>query len=217
MQINLSNINWKQLGLYVVILVLASMLFAKCKNENLQLATIKALKTENTSYKLKNGQLVTSSKTLIATNEKQAVELIGNTETIKQLTDEFSKVKSITKYVEKIKIDTVQIVYKDSVPYEFEKSGKIVNEDYSLNYKSNQKGIDITDLSLENNNVTIVTGIKKKWFWGNETITTDITNSNKLIKIGEMQHVEIQPKKKFYETTVFKIGIGVLAGTLITR
>lgn len=217
MQINLSNINWKQLGLYVVILVLASMLFAKCKNENLQLATIKALKTENTSYKLKNGQLVTSSKTLIATNEKQAVELIGNTETIKQLTDEFSKVKSITKYVEKIKIDTVQIVYKDSVPYEFEKSGKIVNEDYSLNYKSNQKGIDITDLSLENNNVTIVTGIKKKWFWGNETITTDITNSNKLIKIGELQHVEIQPKKKFYETTVFKIGIGVLAGTLITR
>jgi hypothetical protein len=217
MQINLSNINWKQLGLYIVIIVLASMLFVKYKAENSHLATIESLTAKNTSYVLKNGQLVTSQKTLIASNEKQAVEIIGNTETIKQLTDKFSKVKSITKYVEKVKIDTVQIVYKDSVPCEFEKSGNVLTKEYSLNYKSNQKGIDITDLSLENNNVTIVTGIKKKWFWGKETITTDITNSNKLIKIGELQHVEIQPKKKFYETTVFKIGIGVLAGTLITR
>jgi len=216
MQINLSNINWKQIGLYIMILVLVSMLFAKCKNENLQLATIKALKTENASYKLKNGQLVTSAKTLIATNEKQAIELIGNTETIKQLTDEFSKVKSITKYVEKVKIDTVQIVYKDSVPCEFEKFGSIANEDYSLNYKSNQKGIDITDLTIDND-VTIVTGIKRKWFLGKETLTIDVTNSNKLIQNSELQHVEIQQNKPFYDTTLFKVGVGFLAGTLLTR
>jgi len=73
MQINLSNINWKNLGLYLSILILASLLFAKCENENLQLATIKALKVENTSYKLKNGQLVASAKTLIATNKEQAI------------------------------------------------------------------------------------------------------------------------------------------------
>lgn len=217
MQINLTNINWKQIGLYVVILILASMLFAKCKNENLQLATIKALKSENASYRLKNGQLVTSAKSLIVSSQKQAIELIGKTETIKQLTDKFSKVKTITKYVEKVKIDTITVVYKDSVPCMFEKSGSIANEDYSLNYKSTQKGIDITDLALENDTVTIVNGIKKKWFWGKETITTDITNSNKLVKLGELQHIEIQPKKKFYETTLFKVGIGVLAGTLITR
>jgi len=78
MQINLSNINWKQIGLYLIILVLSCVLFAKCKNENLQLATIKALKSENTSYKLKNGQLVTSAKTLIATNltKKELILLI---------------------------------------------------------------------------------------------------------------------------------------------
>lgn len=217
MQINLSKINWKQIGLYLSILVLSCVLFAKCKNENLQLATIKALKAENASYKLKNGQLVVSTKTLFASNKKQAIELIGKTEAIEQLTAKFTKVKSITKYVEKVKIDTVQIVYKDSVPCEFEKAGRISNPEYSLNYKSNQKGIDITDLALENDTVTIVNGIKKKWFWGNETITTDITNSNKLVKLGEFQHIEIQPKKKFYETTLFKVGIGVLAGTLITR
>ena len=217
MQINLSNVNWKQLGLYMVILVLASMLFSKCNNESLQLATIKALKTENASYRLKNGQLVTSAKTLIATNESQATELIGNNETIKELTDKFTKVKSITKYVEKVKIDTITVVYKDSVPCVFEKNGSIANDEYSLNYKSNQKGIDITDLSLENNNVTIVTGTKRSWFLGKETQTIDVTNSNKLVKLGELQHIEIQQKKRFYETTVFKIGIGVLAGTLIIR
>jgi hypothetical protein len=216
MQINLSNINWKQIGLYLAILVLASMLFSKCKNESLQLATIKALKTENSEYRLKNKQLVVSSNALFATNKKQALELIGKTETVKQLTDKFAKVKSITKYVDKIRIDTVNVIYKDSVPCVFEKSGSITNEEYSLNYKSNQKGIDITDLSIEND-VTIVTGTKRKWFLGKEIQTIDITNSNKLVKLGELQHVEIVPKKRFYETTLFKVGIGVLAGALIVR
>lgn len=217
MQIDLTNINWKQLGLYVVILVLASMLFSKCKNENSHLATIEALKSKNNSYQLKNGQLVTSTKTLITTNEKQAIEIIGKTETIKELTEKFTKVKSITKFIEKVKIDTVQIVYKDSVPCQFEKAGSIATEDYSLNYKSNQKGVDISDLALENDTVTIVTGVKRKWFWGKETITTDVTNSNKLIITSELQHVEIQPNKPFYDTTLFKIGIGILTGALIVR
>lgn len=217
MQIDLTNINWKQIGLFVVILILSSLYFAKCQKENSHLATIEALKSENTSYKLKNGQLVTSAKTLIATNDKQAIEIIGKTETVKELTEKFTKVKSITKFVEKVKIDTVQIVYKDSVPCQFEKSGSIATEDYSLNYKSNQIGVDISDLALANDTVTIVTGVKRKWFWGKETITTDVTNSNKLIITSELQHVEIQPIKPFYNTTLFKIGIGILAGALIVR
>jgi hypothetical protein len=215
MQVNLSNINWKQIGLYLVILVSISMLFSKCKNESLQLATIKALKTENSQYRLKNKQLVTSSNALFATNKKHAIEIIGKTETVKQLTDKFTIVKSITKYVDKVRIDTVNVIYNDSVPCVFEKTGSVVNTEYSLNYKSNQKGIDISDLVLENDTVTIVNGIKKKWFWGKETLTIDIANSNKLVKLGELQHVEIQPKKRFYETTLFKVGVGVLAGTLL--
>lgn len=211
-----TNINWKQTILYITVLALFAMLLSKCENEKLQLATIKALTQENTSYKLKNNQLVVSSKILIANNKKQAIEIIGSNESIKELTNKFSKVKSITKYVEKLKIDTVKVVYKDSVPCTFEKQGNISNSDYSLNYKSNQRGISITDLVIENE-ITIVTGIKKKWFLGKETQTIDITNSNKLIKVGELKQVDITPKKRFYETTLFKVGIGILAGTLITR
>lgn len=210
------NINWKQTMLYITILVLFAMLFSKCQNEKVQLATIKALTKENTSYKLKNNQLVVSSEILNAKNKKQAIEIIGSNESIKELTTKFSKVKSITKYIEKLKIDTVKVVYKDTVPFTFEKQGNIANSDYSLNYKSNQKGISITDLVIEND-ITIVTGLKRKWFLGKETQTIDITNSNKLIKIGELKQVDVTPKKRFYETTLFKVGIGILAGTLITR
>jgi len=108
----------------------------------------------------------------------------------------------------------VSELVKDSVPCVFEKIGRVSTSEFSLNYKSNQKGIDITDLSIENN-VTIITGTKRKWFLGKETQTIDITNSNKLVKQSEIQHVEIQKKKRFYETTLFKVGIGVLAGSLI--
>jgi hypothetical protein len=54
--------------LCVVCLVLFAMLFNKCENDDLQLANIDALNSQLTSYKLKNGQLVTSAKTLSYTN-----------------------------------------------------------------------------------------------------------------------------------------------------
>ena len=215
MQIKLHT-NWKQLGLYVLILVLASMLFVKCKNENLQLVTIEALKSENASYKLKNGQLVISAKTLFASNQKQAIELIGKTEAVKQLTDKFTKVKSITKYVNKIQIDTISVVYKDSIKCDFERIGELKTKEYSFDYKSNNKGFTVANFHIEDSLIH-VTGIKKKWFWGRETNTIDISNFNKYISSEDVLHVEIQPKKRFYETTLFKVGIGVLAGTLITR
>ena len=41
-----------------------SSLFSKCESQKVQLANINALNKENTFYKLKNGQLVTSVEVL---------------------------------------------------------------------------------------------------------------------------------------------------------
>ena len=53
----LKSFDWFKIGLVVLVLFLTSTLFSKCENEKVQLATIKALTEENTSYKLKNNQL----------------------------------------------------------------------------------------------------------------------------------------------------------------
>ena len=110
----------------------------------------------------------------------------------------------------------MKVVYKDTVPFTFEKQGNIANSDYSLNYKSNQKGISITDLVIEND-ITIVTGLKRKWFLGKETNTIDVSHSNELVKVKEIKYIENKPKKKWYDTNAFKIGIGFVAGAMLVQ
>lgn len=203
---------WRIL-LAVFILFLISQLYAKCENENQAYATIKALRSENEIYRLKNGQLVYSAK--VATlSENQLKENLSKVE--KELLNKFSKPKTFTKYITNTKFDTITITYKDSVPCKFERDGALFTKEYNLAYKSNQKGITITELAIPDS-VLIATGYKRKWFLGKKTLTMDITHSNKFVQSDQVQHFEIQEKKKFYQTDLFKIGIGLIGGYLIAK
>lgn len=218
MQVNLTRVAEKvQRYLpYVIIMVLTAMLFTKCENSQTQLATIKALTTENTNYHLKNGQLVVSANSLKAVNKKQALELMGNDKALKEMAKKFTNVKTITKYITKAHLDTVRIVYTDSIPCVFEKKGSIATKDYSLNYLSNQKGVSVSDLQIDDD-ITIVTGIKRKWFLGKETTTVDVTNTNQLVKIGVLEHTEVVRKKRFWDTALFKFGAGFVSAAIILK
>jgi len=204
------RIGWR-FAIALLILFLISQLYTKCDNEKVYVSTIKALQSENTNYKLKNGQLVTSAKVAVLT-EKELKESLNKTE--KELLNKFSNPKTFTKIVTNTKIDTITITYKDSVECNFERDGAIFTKEYNLAYKSNQKGILITEMAIPDS-VLIATGYKRKWFLGKKTLTFDITHSNKFVQSEQIQTFEIKDKKKFYETTIFKIGIGILAGVMI--
>jgi hypothetical protein len=193
--------NWV---LVLLVLILSSMLLVKCENEKLLTSNLDTLNVQVESYKLKNGQLVNTTKTV-------TYQKVPNPT---PLTKQFAKVETITKIVEKIKIDTVRIIYRDTIPCVFNKSGTIGDGNYSVNYKSSQKGIILSDLELKDT-LSHVTGMKRKWLLGKKTYTIDIVNKNKYVKIEGIEHIEIKPKKKFYETTLFKIGVGILIGTQI--
>jgi hypothetical protein len=197
-------------------LFLVSQLFQKCKNENLQLANVDALNSQLTTYKLENGQLVTSAKTLSYTNAQLKNSLLGKDKKLKEVMDKFSKVKSVTKYVTTTKIDTIAITYKDSIPCVFEINDAIFHQWYSLGYNSNQKGITITELSIPDS-VAIVTGTKRKWFLGKQTQTIDITHANPFVETETVQHIEVVAKPKWYETTLFKILLGATGGYLLAK
>ena len=135
---------------------------------------------------------------------------------VKELTKKFSQVKSITKYVTNTKFDTISLVYKDSVPCNFERIGSDFQEWYQLAYKSNQKGVVITDIFIPDS-VIIATGDKRKWFWGKRTSVTDITHANPFVNTENVQHIEVVNPTKWYDSTVLKIAIGFIGGVFLLK
>jgi len=215
------NIIFYKNRLYVVVvsiicLVLVSKLFSKCESEKVQLANIEALNSTVKVYKLKNGQLVTSVENLSYTNSQLKNSILMKDKKVKELTNNFSKIKSITKYITKTKFDTINITYKDSIPCNFEINDSLSRQWYSIAYISNQKGIQITKLNIPDS-IIIATGDKRNWFWGKRISITDITHQNPFIKTENIQHIEIKENNKWYNSTVLKIGIGLLGGVLLTK
>jgi hypothetical protein len=196
--------------------VLVSQLFQKCESEKLQLANVKALNSQSKVYKLKNGQLVTSVEVLSYDNAQLKNSILLKDKKIKELVDKFNKVKSITRYITVTKFDTIELRYKDTVPCVFERKDSVLKEWYHIAYKSNQKGIEITELSIPDS-VMVVTGFKRKWFLGKQTQTADISHANPFVETNQIQHIEVITPKKWYDTNLFKIGIGFIGGVLITR
>jgi hypothetical protein len=202
--------------LLTVCLILVSQLFSKCESEKLQLANVKALNSKVIVYKLKNGDLVTSVENLSYTNSQLKSSIMMKDKKVKELTSKFSKVKGITKYVTNTKFDTIKLTYKDSIPCNFERNGSVLEEWYHIAYNSNQKGVDIYELSIPDS-VIVVTGEKRKWFWGKRTSVTDITHANPFVETESIQHIEVKEKTKWYDTTIFKVGVGFLGGALLLK
>jgi|694.fasta_scaffold00522_24 hypothetical protein len=215
----ITTINKNRIFTWVLLiscLVLVSQLFQKCESEKLQLANVEALNSQSKVYKLKNGQLVTSVETLSYSNSQLKNSIVMKDKKVKELTNKFSKVQSLTKYVTNTKFDTIELRYKDTVPCVFERKDSLLKEWYHIAYKSNQKGIEITELSIPDS-VIVVTGIKRKWFLGKQTQTTDITHANPFVQTNNVQHIEVVTQKKWYDTFLFKVGLGFIGGVLITK
>lgn len=182
--------NWCWIG---IIIVLISALFSRCQNDAIT-------KHDTPTYKT------------VAT-KKEAVQELKVPDTILK---RFTKIKMVTRYVDRIKIDTITIRYKDTVPCVFERSGAINEKEYSLTYQSNQTGLQLHNMRIEDS-LLIVTGIKRKWFLGKETNTIDISHTNKYISSDQVQHIEVVTKKPFYDSTLFKFGVGFILGVAVTK
>jgi hypothetical protein len=218
MQINLTTVKSfiTRFLPYVIIIFLITQLYSKCKSERLQLANISALNSKASEYKLKNGQLVLSKEVLQYTNKQLKEAILSKDIIAKEMAKKFSVVKSVIKLPTETRIDTIQLPYKDSVPCLFDRVGRLQNKNYTIAYTSTQKGITIDFLSIPDT-ATIITGIKRKWVFGKQVATIDITHSNKYINNGEAEYYEVVQNKSFFNTTLFKIGAGMLLGAIIIK
>lgn len=209
MQINLYNINWEKWITRIVVLILLCVVWVQCENNRTSLATIDALNSKISNYKLKNGQLVSSNLSLQFDKDQLEDLVISQDKELEEIYERFSKVKTVTKTITITKIDSVDVPFEVKVPCDFERSDSVINKHYSFDYAVNQNGLKIKNLIIPDS-VSIVTGIKRKWFLGKETFTIDISHSNPNIQETSLQHYEVTPKKKWYQTNGAKMGGAVI-------
>lgn len=202
----------KQALIFICILFLISFLVKQCK-ENKELAKkIDVLKSNEKIYKNKIGTLTLSKEVLTVKNSELKKYI---SEQDKKLTSEFSKVKTLVKWKQYTKFDTT-VVFKEPIECDFKRSDSIKTKWYNFTYEIDKSSLKLSKMSFTNE-ITIITGTKRKWFLGKETITTDITNSNPYVSNSEMQSFEVVKPKRWYDTTVFKFGIGFLVGAYIMK
>lgn len=204
----------KKSGLWILALfILVSVIVSKAKNEKTQKQNIIALQSEISNFKLKDGTEVATVKSLQFEND-QLKESLSQKE--KEIAAKFSEVKTVTRIEERIKFDTIRIAYKDTIKCNFRRVGAIKNKSYSLDYITTQKGVKLSNLSVPDT-IVIVTGLKRKWFLGKETATIDVIHTNELVKVNSIKHIENKPKKRWYDTNIFKIGAGFIAGAMLVK
>jgi len=197
----------------LALLILVSVIVSKAKNEKIQKQNIIALQSEISNFKLKDGTEVASVKSLQFEND-QLKESLSQKE--KEMAAKFSEVKTVTRIEERIKFDTIRIAYKDTIKCNFRRVGKVKNKSYSLDYITTQRGVKLSNLSVPDT-IVVITGLKRKWFLGKETATMDVSHTNELVKVNDIKHIENKPKKHWYDTNLFKIGAGFIAGAMLVK
>jgi len=203
--------------LYLTITALVVALFfavGRCSHGNDNyVATINALTDSVYYYKNRLGTTTASIATL-QLDKKQAKDLLLKKDAeLAALANEFARVHAITKYIAVTHIDTITVAYRDTVPCVFERSGEVKDKWYSFNYHSNQNGFTAANFEVPNT-ATIITGTKRKWFLGKETLTTDITNTNPYIKVTDIKAAEITIPAPIYKKWYVWLAVGIGAGLL---
>ncbi|GGB83901.1 hypothetical protein GCM10007424_24890 [Flavobacterium suaedae] len=197
--------------------LLVILLQPRCNSETRIKTNYQALNDSISYYKNRLGSQTATIKTLLADKETLGVLLTDKDKELQELIKEFASVKNVVKYKDRIVIDTIKVTYTDTLPYpDFERTGKIKNKWYSFRYKSMNDGFTLDSLTIPNE-VTVITGVKRKWFLGKQTITTDVTSTNPYIKVTELKAAEVEVPTPVYKKWYVWLGVGILGGILVAN
>ena len=210
----------KNKPLYIIIGVLVIGLFIsmnKCsKNAKENDSTTKALTDKVKYFKNKLGT-ETASKIVFETSNRNLKRIIlKKDDSLRKLTDEFAKVKSIVIIETEIRIDSIPVPFEVPIPCDFEKHGSYLTSHFKFDWNINQNGFGLNDIRIPNE-TTVITGFKRKWFLGRQTLITDATNTNPLIITTNVKTTEVNIPKPFYDTRVFNISVGLVGGMLLSK
>lgn len=207
---------------YIISTILLILLIYKCEEnkdaERLSNANIDALTDTVKHYKNRLGTQTASIKTLQLEKNQLEKYVLEKDKELAALAKEFSDIKQVVKYETVTQIDTVFVAFDeplDTFPT-FERAGAVKEKWYSFNYKVNNNGFNLEKLSIPNE-ATVITGYKRKWFLGKQTLTTDITNSNPYIKVNDIKAAEVVIPEPWYKKWYVWAAAGLLCGIAIGK
>jgi hypothetical protein len=166
-------------------------------------------------YRNRLGTQTASIKILEVEQSDLKKVVLSKDEQLAALSKEFSRIKTIVQYTQQITYDTIAVTYKDTAPCIFTRSGTVNTKWYGFQYESTNNGFVIDSLTL-NNKVTIISGFKRSWLLGRQTLVTDVTNSNPHIQITGLKSTEVVVPSPWYKKWYVWLGAGVI-GTLLAR
>lgn len=201
-----------------VLIIVVALLFSTCTYNYNQLKLERKHnsdlihKVEN--YKLKDGTIIAST-TVTEISENRIKDIIKNSPVkTKQVAKKFHKVKEISSIEQKIVIDSIYVPFKDTT--DIVKIGEKIDSNFSFKYNISNKDFTITDLKIADT-LTIIKGVKRKWFLGKETYTVDYLHSNKFIVSEKASVIEIKPIKHWYQNKFLWFALGAITTTIIIR
>ena len=166
-------------------------------------------------YKAKNGDIVSYNESL-EISEK----------TLRTMNDSLGKALNnikikdpevIIQIEERVVIKEVEVKFVDSIPCPpFSSSFNLSDEFYSLSGSFTNTKLKLDSIKIPNTR-SITVGTKKNGFLKRNDHIVTIQNSNPFMSTKNITSYTIKEKKKWHETTLFKLGLGFISGVITHR
>ncbi len=166
-------------------------------------------------YKAKNGDIVSYNESL-EISEK----------TLKMMNDSLGKAlknirikepEVIIQIEERVVIKEIEVKFVDSIPCPpFKRPFDLSHEFYSLSGSFTNTKFKLDSIKIPNTR-SVVVGTKRNGFLKRNDHIVTIQNSNPFMSTKKITSYTIKEKKKWYETTSFKVGVGFVGGILTYR
>ena len=204
----------------MVIISLLFLLVCKCHENRQDLKTysnnIDALTDSVVHYKNKIGTNTASIKTLQLQKNQLKKLVIEKDSLLNTLYGNFSSVQLVTKYKTVTKIDTVYITHNnitDTIP-NFKLQGSKNSKWLGLKYIVTRDSLTIAPLSVYTE-TALITGYKRKWFLGKQSLVTEVTHTNPYITTTEIKSAEVILPSPWYKKWYVWLAAGVAGGLFI--
>mgnify|MGYP000232872617 FL=1 len=206
---------------YILLIIVSSICLHLYNDRNNEIKrnsdNIRAYNDSIKHFQNKNGEIVSSKLAVQLTNKELKQQIKGLSEDDKRLKEAIKKYKKVIATVQTtqdVKIDTIFIPFKDTIPYVFSKEIEVIDTYYRFDVKLSNTSFKITNFSLTPNKQDIVIGWKKKGLFKNPLATIEITNSNKLFNQTEIKPIIIVYKKQWHEKWYITLPSAFLLGKL---
>ena len=200
---------------YLIIAALSVMLLQQCNSrrqaETTALRNATALTDTVRHYTNRLGTQTAAIRTLETDRKSLQTLVISKDKTLAALAKDFGPVRAVAHYGTVTQLDTVHILYTDTLPCRFERTGKVNSDWYSFRYRSAQDGIRIDSLHLPNETF-VITGYKRNGLFGPKVLTTTVTHSNPYVRSTSLRAAEVVIAEPWYKKWYVWLAAGVIGG-----